>query len=275
MPEAPELAVVREALERRLAGAMVQAARVLRPTVLRCLASDDLPGDAVGRRLEAVTRYGKTLTLRLSNDRYLVVVPMLTGRLHLVSPKDRVMKATFLGVTWSTGEELRYTDDRQMGMVYYAREEQLASIPRLEETGPDVLDAPMDLEAFSKALRSYQGEIKGVLTRGGLVAGIGNAYADEVLWAARVSPFKRRSELSAEEAARLHEAVYAVPREAVAVLRERMGEDVSLKPRDFLKVHNKGDSACPRCGGRISQITARQRTTSYCLRCQPGLTIRN
>ncbi|MBI4236651.1 MAG: hypothetical protein HY688_04785 [Chloroflexi bacterium] len=162
-----------------------------------------------------------------------------------------------------------------MGMVYYARQDQLASIPRLDETGPDVLDQPLSLEAFTRRLRAYHGEVKGILTRGSLVAGIGNAYADEVLFAAGLSPFRRRRELTAEEVQRLHEAVYTVPQEAVAVLRERMGEQVHLKPRDWLQIHNKGGQPCPRCGGRISQITARQRITSYCLRCQPGLLIRN
>ncbi len=275
MPEAPELAVVREVLERRLRWATVEGARVLRPTVLRSLATESFAEEVVGRSLMEVSRYGKTLTLALSDDRYLVVIPMLTGRLHLVSPTARVAKSTFVGLTFSTGDELRYTDDRQMGMVYYARGDQLAEIPRLEETGPDVLDEPMALEGFSQSLRGFQGEVKGILTRGRLVAGIGNAYADEVLWAARISPFRRRKELSSEEIGRLHEAVYAVPRKAVDTLRERMGDAVHLKPRDFLAVHNKRDEACPRCGGRISQITARQRITSYCLRCQPGLLIKN
>lgn len=275
MPEAPELVVVREVLERRLVGATVEEARVLRPTVLRSLASEAFVEDIVGRSLEGVSRYGKTLTLALSDDRYVVVIPMLTGRLHLISPKTRATKATFVGMTFSTGEELRYTDERQMGMVYYAREAQLAEIPRLEETGPDVLDAPMALATFSEALRGYQGEIKGILTRGGLVAGIGNAYADEVLFAAEVSPFRRRKELSVEDIERLHKAIYEVPREAVEELRRLMGDAIHLKPRDWLAVHNKKDEECPRCGGRISQITARQRITSYCMRCQPGLLIKN
>ena len=98
-------------------------------------------------------------------------------------------------------------------------------------------------------LKRFQGEIKGILTRGSLVAGIGNAYADEVLFEAELSPFRKRAELSADEAERLHSAVYSVPAAAVDELRSRMGEGIHLKPRDFLKVHNKGNQPCPRCGG--------------------------
>ena len=274
MPEAPELAVVREVLERRIVGQAVASARIVRPTALRDLAGAFETGVA-GRSVEAVSRYGKTLTLAFAGDRFLVVIPMLTGRLWLSDPKDRVRKDTSLVLAMSGGGELRYTDDRQMGMVYYAADAQLADIPRLEETGPDVFDSPDDLPAFRDRLKRFQGEVKGILTRGGLVAGIGNAYADEVLFEAEISPFRKRAELSADEVQRLHAAVRSAPAAALDELRERMGDDIHLKPRDFLKVHNRANQPCPRCGGRISQITARRRITSYCLRCQPGLLVRN
>ena len=90
-----------------------------------------------------------------------------------------------------------------------------------------------------------------------------------------ISPFRKRGELSLEEIERLHTAAYSVPTAAVSEVRKRMGEDVHLKPRDFLKVHNKKDQTCPRCGGRISQIAARQSITSYGMRCQPGLLMKN
>ena len=274
MPEAPELTVVREVLERRLVGESIDSARIVQPTTLRDLVSGFETGVG-GRSLDALSRYGKVLTLTLSGDRFLVVIPMLAGRLWLSAPKDRVRKDTSLILTMSGGGELRYTDDRRMGMVYYAAGGQLADIPRLEESGPDVFDHPDDLQTFKGRLKRFQGEIKGILTRGGLVAGIGNAYADEVLFEAELSPFRKRGELSADDVERLHSAVYSVPAAAVDELRGRMGEGIHLKPRDFLKVHNKGNRPCPRCGGRISQITARRRITSYCLRCQPGLLIRN
>jgi formamidopyrimidine-DNA glycosylase len=91
----------------------------------------------------------------------------------------------------SSGAELRYLDEKQMGMAYYATTEQLADIPRLAASVPDVLD-PMSLSELKVRLRPFRGEIKGILTRGQMVAGIGNAYADEILFDAKIYPFKKR-----------------------------------------------------------------------------------
>ena len=275
MPEAPELAIAREVLERRVVGAAVESMRVVRPTVLRTLSELDVAADIEGRTVSDVTRYGKSVTLTLSDGMALVIFPMLTGRLRLALPKDRVTKTVCLALGLSNGIDLRYLDDRQMGMVYYAPTNRLTEIPRLEETGPDVLDEPLSLDDFAGRLRRFTGEIKGILTRGALVAGIGNAYADEIAWEAGISPFRRRADLSADEIARLHAAVYSVPRRAVVTLRELMGEDIHRERREWLSVHGKAEQECPRCGGRISRLSANRRITDYCMRCQPGLLIRN
>ena len=275
MPEAPELTIVREVLERRVGGVTVESARIIRPTVLRTLSEIDVATDIEGRSFTNVTRYGKSVTLTLSGEMALVIFPMLTGRLRLSAPKDRLTKTVSLSLGLSNGIDLRYLDDRQMGMLYYAPTDQLAEIPRLEETGPDVLDEPLSLEDFTARLRRFTGEIKGILTRGALVAGIGNAYSDEIVWESGISPFRRRADLAADEIARLHAAVYAVPRRAVVMLRELIGEDIHLERREWLAVHGKANQECPRCGGRISRLSANRRITDYCMTCQPGLLIRN
>ena len=95
-----------------------------------------------------------------------------------------------------------------------------------------------------------------------------------MLFEAGIYPFKKRTALSPEELRRLYEAAQSVVRDAVDEVRARMGGDIQLKPRDFLKVHNRGGQPCPRCGGRITQLTANQRITSYCRHCQPGLLIK-
>ena len=104
-----------------------------------------------------------------------------------------------------------------------------------------------------------------------VISGIGNAYADEVLFAARVYPFRKRKALSDAELHRIHEESRRVVLDAMEVLKDRMGHDIHRKTRDFLKVHNRGGEPCPRCGHAISQVTANRRITSYCRRCQPGL----
>lgn len=275
MPEAPDLAIVRAVLEERLTGAAVTAATVRKATVLRSFVPGGFAADIAGRTFAAFRRRGKFLLVTLSGGRSLVINPMLTGALQLCAPTERMQARVCLVFELASGQQLRYLDETQMGKVYYGTEEQVGGVPKLEEQGPDVLDEPLPLADFTAALKHFHGEIKGILTRGALVSGIGNAYADEILWAAQISPFRRRKELSPDELQRLHEATYRVPLEAVAVLRERVGEDIHRKVRDFLKVHGKTDEPCPRCGSPVRAITANQRLTNFCRQCQPGTLVRN
>ena len=273
MPEAPELELVKDFFNEHVAGRRVEAARVVRPSVLRSLCGD-LATDAVGREIERTVRRGKFMLLHLSGQRLLAVNPMLTGAFQHCPSGQRVYKRTCLRLTLDDGCDVRYIDDRQMGIVYYLSEKDLDQVPRLPEQGPDVLDG-VSFDEFKERLRRFHGEIKGVLTRGRVISGIGNAYADEVLFAARVYPFRKRKALSDAEMRRIHEESRRVVLDAMEVLKDRMGHDIHRKTRDFLKVHNRGGEPCPRCGHAISQVTANRRITSYCRRCQPGLLLRN
>jgi formamidopyrimidine-DNA glycosylase len=273
MPEAPDLEVVREFLAERILGVKVASASVIKPSVLRPLAGG-LEEDIPGRKFTDVQRRGKFLLMGLSGKRMLVINPMLTGALQYCPPAERMSKRTCISMALDNGMELRYRDDRQMGGVYYVTKAQLGDVPRLGEQGPDVLD-DFTFEEFQQRLKQFHGEIKGVLTRGRVIAGIGNAYADEVLFAAKIYPFRKRKALGPEEMRALYEKSREVVENAIPVLRERMGEDIHVKIRDFLKVHNRDGEPCPDCGKRISQVTANRRITSYCRGCQPGLLIKN
>ena len=275
MPEAPDLEVVKDVLNQRIRGLVVDDAQVLRPLELRVLTPADFAQDVIGRSLLQFSRRGKFLLADLSEERALVINPMLTGAVQICSPSTRLAKKTSFLLSLSDGTQLRYLDETQMGMAYYVEASRLAEVPRLSEQGPDVLDQYPALPEFERRLRRFQGEIKGVLTRGQFLAGIGNAYADEVLFEAEIFPFKKRSALSEQEVARLHQAIPRTLRRAVRVLRERVGQDTHVKVRDFLSVHGKRGGLCPRCGGNITTIGANQRLTNYCRRCQPGLLLRN
>ena len=273
MPEAPDLEVIKDYLNRHVKGATIQSARVLRPTVLRPVAGD-IDEDLPGRALEQVRREGEFLLCQLSGDRWLAINPMLTGAVQYCEPKARVYKRTSFALELDNGKELRYLDDRQMGMVYYVDTAQLEGIYRLEKQGVDVL-ADRSFDDFKAGLKRFRGEVKGVLTRGSFVSGIGNAYSDEILFAAGISPFRKVGTLKEEELERLHRQSRVVVEDAIAVLQERVGDNIHVKIRDFLKVHGKGGEPCPVCGGNISQLNANQRLTNFCRRCQPGMLIRN
>ena len=180
------------------------------------------------------------------------------------------MKSTILTINLANGEQLRYSDSKRMGQIYYVESNNVGEITRLTDQGPDALDEPMSIEEFRAELKRFRGEVKGVLTRGELVAGIGNAYADEVLWSARIFPFRKVTKLKDEDLVRLHDAVYRVPADAVNTLRGIFASRHPRKERKFLSVHGKAGKPCPECGSKISSVKSRQRDTNFCRRCQPG-----
>ncbi len=274
MPEAPELQVAVEFLRSRLPGHSIADAQVLKPSVVRSLAAGPFPGDAVGRQFRGITRRGKFLLISLTGDHSLVINPKLTGGLQFVPAKQRVLKKTCVRFTLSDGNDLRYTDDRQMGQFYYVPDAEIEAVPGLADQGPDVLD-DLAFDDFKASLKGFSGEIKGVLTRGRVIAGIGNAYADEILFRAGVYPFKKRRALSDDELRRIHQCSREVVADAVEQVRQRMGNQIDHKLRDFLAVHNRGGQPCPQCGNAITELRANQRITSYCRRCQPGMLLKN
>jgi len=275
VPELPDLTIVEEYLQRHIIGEEIVGAEMPRPTVLRDLTGEGLAAALLGRRFTDVTRRGKFLVLSLDDGaRYLVINPMLAGRLqHVCSPMRRRAR-TYVVLSLSDGKELRYTDARSMGKLYITDDPEL--VPGLLDLGPDALDPNLTPDLFIQRLKRYRAQIKGILCRQSFVAGVGNAYADEILFRAGVYPFCRRAELSEAEMRRIYRALREVLTEAIEVLRERMGDEIGQEEeiRDFLQVHRRGGQPCPVCGTSISEITAQRRITSFCRRCQPGSLVR-
>jgi formamidopyrimidine-DNA glycosylase len=271
MPELPDLEVIREYLHPRLAGAGVEEARVRRPLIVRNLLGGDPAAQLTGRRFLGARRRGKFLLLPFEDGATMAINPMLLGRLRLGPPLGRHRSRDALVLRLEGGQELRYHDAKDMGKIYLVSE--LAQVPTLSELGPEATDPELDLGAFLQRLRRHPGEIKGILTNQAFVAGIGNAYADEILWHARLYPFRRRPSLDAEELARLQESMRAVLFEAIRTLRERVGDAIDVEVRDFLAVHGKAGQPCPRCGTAISRVTRDRRDTDFCRQCQPGLMV--
>ncbi len=277
MPELPELQVVKEVLQRRAVGATITAVEVLPAggaIVVRDLLHAGLSQTLTGAAITAVERRGKFLLFSIATAAgasvYLVLNPKLTGRLQLADPADKRLPKTHVIMALSTGRELRYVDSKRMGQLYLTRE--LALVPDFAGMGPEPFD--VTLAEFCVRLRPYRGEIKGILTRGEFIAGIGNAYADEILWHARLHPYRKRTQLTAEEQERLFAAMQTTLRAATDQVRREMGENIYLKPRDFLSIHMKTGEPCPRCGTAISLVGANQRITNFCRTCQPGGLVR-
>jgi formamidopyrimidine-DNA glycosylase len=215
------------------------------------------------------TRRGKFLLFDLKSGHKLVVNPMLTGRFQYLGPEEKRRAKTCMLLTLSDGQELRYSDERLMGKVYLVPEEDLGQVPQFAEMGPDALDESLIEEVFAQRLRRHNGMIKSILVNLRFVAGIGNAYADEILWVAGLHPYRKRPTLSEDDVHRLYEAIRSVLDWAIAIVAERMKDGLVYEEvRDHLRVHRRGGQPCPVCGTRISEITAGQRITSFCRNCQ-------
>jgi formamidopyrimidine-DNA glycosylase len=272
MPELPELEVVREVLQRRVVGRTITDVQLVPPggpIVARDIAGAGFEAALSGVVIADIRRRGKFLIFGFHADPpplFLAINPKLTGRLQLAEAADKRFAKTHLVLGLDDGRQLRYIDQKQMGQLYLTRDMQ--AVPEYAGLGPEPFE--ISLETFRQRLKPFRGEIKGILTRGELVAGIGNAYADEILWAARLHPYRKRTQLTTEEIDRLYQAMRATLSDAVEQVRTEMREKIHLKPRDFLSVHMKAGQPCPRCGTAISLVGANQRITNFCRSCQPG-----
>jgi formamidopyrimidine-DNA glycosylase len=156
-----------------------------------------------------------------------------------------------------------------MGKLYLVPVDSPRDVPGTApaDLGPDADDPALTLDQFRGRIRRHPGELKGLLRNQAFVAGIGNAYSDEILWAARLNPFRRRSSLAHEEVDALYVAIRETLAWSISVLRARVAPTFEKQVRDHLKVHLRGGLPCLRCGGTISQVGGRE-ATSYCRACQ-------
>jgi len=137
-----------------------------------------------------------------------------------------------------------------------------------KDQGPDADSPELTLEVWRERIRRHPGELKSLLRNQAFVAGIGNAYSDDILHAAKLSPFRKRSSLAPEEIDALYAAMRTTLANAIEVLRERVPPTFEKQVRDFLAVHLKGGEACPRCGTRLSEVSSRSEATTWCRGCQ-------
>ena len=271
MPELPDLTVVAEELARRVSGATVVRAEAPTPILVRATPAE--LEALVGSRLGAASRRGKFLLLPFERegrtDRLLAANPMLAGRFWLLdSRSERVRARTGLRLSLADGRELRYVDREMLGKLYLVAPDRLDEIPGWTDMGPDADDPDLTLEQFRQRIRRHPGELKSLLRNPKFVAGIGNAYSDEILWRARLAPLRKRSTLRPEEIDRLYAAIRETLAEATNRLRDLVPPDIHEQHREFLEVHLRGGQPCPRCGRELRQIGGSEATT-FCRTCQP------
>ena len=273
MPELPELEALRLRLGPRLEGALVTTAETnpKKGFMLR-YPVEEFERELPVRRFTGVWRRGKHLgfDLELAGGgaaRHLVINPMLGGRFQ-VAPGSEPRPATWVfTLRLAGGDEFRYLDFRDMGRLYWV--EDLALVPGWGEQGPEAdAVAEAGLDEFRKRLRRYRDELKDLLRNQAFLAGVGNAYSDEILFEARLLPLRRRASLKPEEEQALFESIPAVLRRATEAILANPKYEESKQDRSFMSVHMKGGKKCPRCGHVISQLGSNREPTNFCRGCQ-------
>jgi len=269
VPELPDVVVYIEALEQRILGHVLQRVEVRGPFLLRTAVP---PIEAAhGRRVTALLRVGKRIAIGLDNDLWLVFHLMIAGRLHW--SQDRKTpdgKRTLAALDFDSGTlTLTEAGIRKRASLHVVAGE--AGLANLDPGGIDVFSAP--LERFSAILTSENHTLKRALTDPRLFSGIGNAYSDEILYHAQLSPVALTQRMSPEEINRLFEATRQTLTEWTQNLRIKAGGKFPEKVTAFqeqMAVHGRYGKPCPRCGAKIQRIRYASNETNYCAHCQTG-----
>jgi formamidopyrimidine-DNA glycosylase len=272
MPELPELDVLAENLRAQLAGARVRSVRVVSVAALKTF---DPPLDALaGRTIVGAGRRAKYVWIEvggLKSEALLVMHLSLGGRLTL-GAKPASRKVAVLAVELEDGRVLSMTEASTQRRAAVWLVEKLDQVPGLAALGPEPLDPDFTVERLGEILAAGGHTLKGMLTDQRGVSGVGNAWSDEVLHRARLSPFARPERLGEQEVARLHGALVEVLTEARGSLAEQVGGRIEIPKASerLFAVHGRAGAACFVCGDTIRSVWMGERETSYCPTCQTG-----
>ena len=268
MPELPDITVYIEAIEKRILGQKLENLRIVSPFLLRSV--EPPVGSAIGKSIVQLRRMGKRICIGLEDEIWLVLHLMIAGRLHWGAKGKKLSKQHLAAFDFANGS-LVWTEagSQKRASLHLAKGE--AGLAELDPGGLEVLDAT--LEQFSRVLKSENHTLKRALTDPEWFSGIGNAYSDEILWTAKLSPLVLTQKLKEEEIERLFKAVRESLTQWIELLREETGEKFpeGVTPfRPEMAAHGKYKQPCPRCGGKVQRIKYASNETNYCPTCQTG-----
>lgn len=296
MPELPEVETVARDLQRWVAGATITGATVgWDRTIRHPQPAERFAAEIAGAEIRRVTRRAKTVLVHLADGRVMTVALRMTGALIVApsgSPPDPFARVVF---TLADGRELRYRDVRKFGRIGLwpggglrssgagrgARSRKVAEGQRrfrigevFSGHGPEPLARGFTVERFAERLARRSAKLKTLLLDQSFIAGVGNIYADEALWRARLHPLRGADTLTPAEVKRLHRAVRQVLRQGIANRGSSFSDYVGVdgEPGDNaerLNVYRRTEQPCYRCGRPIRRIVVGQRSTHFCPRCQP------
>lgn len=270
MPELPDITIYIEALERRIAGQTLERVQVRSPFLLRTAAP---PLSSVeGRPVKQLRRIGKRVVIGFEDELWLVLHLMIAGRLHWHDSQQARLGGKQVAASFRFPKGvlvLTEAGTKKRASLHLVQGE--AALRGFDAGGLDLVGASTD--AFATALTCENHTLKRALTDPRLFSGIGNAYSDEILHEACLSPVALTRSISREQIDRLHQAVVSVLAVWTARLRKEAGDGFPEKVTAFrpeMAVHGKFGNACPRCGAKVQRIRYAENETNYCPTCQTG-----
>ena len=279
MPELPEVETVARDLRPRIVGATITGARSSWARTLRTHTADAFADRVAGRRVEAVGRRGKFVVVELSGGAALTIHLKMTGQLFVVPAATPVDPYVRLVVELEDGREIRFRDIRKFGRVgLYGRDAATGELTdevgggAFAALGPEPLDPGLTLRAFRLRLRRRKGRLKSLLLDQAFLAGVGNIYADEALWTAKLHPLRTVRTLRAPDERRLYEAIRRILAEAVerrgSSIDDYTAPDGDGSMQEQLQVYQRTGEPCPRCGHPVKRVVIGARSTHFCSWCQ-------
>jgi formamidopyrimidine-DNA glycosylase len=268
VPEWPDLHVLRSRIEKAVGGRRVTAVRVHDPLVLR--ATRPLDEALRGRVLTDVAHRGRFLAFAFDDGTRVVVNPMLSGLFDLLPPSTKIRATTAFALTFEDKIDLRYRDDTRMGKVYVlAAGSQDTDVPGYAGQGVEAGALAWSADEFAKRSKATRRELRNMLMDDEFIAGIGNAYADEILWAAKLHPKRRVATLDPGELDRLRGALHATLERASEIVESQLPPELGQKIRGHMNVRGRAGQPCPRCGTKIVRTRHGLDEMYVCPKCQP------
>jgi formamidopyrimidine-DNA glycosylase len=277
MPELPEVETIRRELEREVVGRKIKTVETVGKRSIRRQTPAQFKAGLEGAKITGTQRKGKYLLLALDTGSVLVIHLRMSGQLLRAAVKDPVAKHTHITITFTQGGQLRFVDPRTFGEMFLATPDEITSeIEELSTLGVDPVETPMSWVDFGHLMRSKNTTLKAFLTDQSMIAGIGNIYADEILFDAGLRYDRITGSLTTQEIRRLYRSLVEILHEAIkyggSTLADGQYVDLFGKPGDFQshhQVYNRDKQPCRRCRRNdIVKVKVSSRSTFYCEVCQ-------
>ncbi|MEL7563840.1 MAG: bifunctional DNA-formamidopyrimidine glycosylase/DNA-(apurinic or apyrimidinic site) lyase [Dehalobacterium sp.] len=273
MPELPEVETVKQTLSEHLIGLAIKEVWVNHETVIKTPGVTEFKKTIIDKIITCIERRGKYLIFSLSQGLKMIIHLRMTGQLVYVEKSIPMKKHTHVVFGFGNDKELRFTDQRRFGRIWLVGDNDLSGISGLSSLGPEPLDDIFCLDDFRNQLAHRKTRIKPLLLDQTFIAGIGNIYADEILFRSQIHPERSAQSLSEDEILRLFEEIRNTLREAVVHRGTTFSDYVDGRGekgshQNYLNVYQQIGEKCPRCGTIIERVKVGSRSAYHCPGCQ-------